>query len=342
MIRRGLALALLLAACTGQPSIAPTPSTTLPPASAPPTAAPPTAIAGRSASPSPPTEPIVLPSFADLSAPSGTVVWALVAGKRLFRSTDRGDSWTERALPAPLTNTDIAFISESEGWIGLAGAPGTQCQEQAIQFAHTTDGAGTWQAVRPIGIAPAQCKEDLVFTDAQHGFLSAWDPNGPPVIYRTRDGATWAASKPLPDPPGFTTTSAGFALRAGAVKAFGQALLVEAIGQAVGGQRRFVFISGDGGESWTFVTEAPDADVPVVFATGSRWFQLSAGAMPKETTDSGATWHAFATDYTQAAPIAPVIVFGDEQTGYATVRGGIKRTTDGGTRWVPIRTPGTS
>lgn len=338
MIRRGLALALLLAACAGAPASAPTPSTTLPPASAPPTVA-----AGRTATPAPTIEPISLPSFADLSAPSGTVVWALVAAKRLFRSTDHGDSWIERTLPAPVTNPAIAFVSDSEGWMVLAGPPGTQCQQQAIGFAHTTDGAATWQAVMPTGIAPAQCKENLVFPDAQHGFLSAWDPNSAPVIYRTGDGAkTWAASKPLPDPPGFTTTSAGFTLRAGAVNAFGQALLVEAVGQTIGGQRRSVFISGDGGASWTFVSDAPDPDSSVVFATGARWFQLPAGAIPKETTDSGASWHAFATDYTQAAPVAPVVVFGDEQTGYATVRGAIKRTIDGGAHWTTIRTPGTS
>jgi photosystem II stability/assembly factor-like uncharacterized protein len=342
VIRRGLALAVLLAGCAGQPAIAPTPSTTLPPASAPPTAAPPTAIAGRTASPAPTTEPIPLPTFAELSAPSATVVWALVAARRLFRSTDRGDSWTERALPASLTNPEIAFISDSEGWMGLAGPPGTQCQQQSIQFAHTADGAATWQAVTSTGIAAAQCKENLVFPDAQHGFLSAWDPNDPPVIYRTGDGGkTWAASRPLPDPPGFTSTNAGFTLRAGAVRAFGQALLVEAVGQTTDGQRRYVFISGDGGASWRFVFDVPDPDVQVVFVTGSRWFQLSAGAVPKETTDSGSSWHAFTTDYTQAAPIAPVVVFGDEQTGYATVRGSIKRSTDGGAHWTPIHTPGT-
>jgi len=61
----------------------------------------------------------------------------------------------------------------------------------------------------------------------------------------------------------------------------------------------------------------------------------------KETTDGGTTWHAFTTDYSQAAPIAPDIVFGDPLVGYATVRGAIQRTVDGGAHWTTIKTPGT-
>jgi len=50
----------------------------------------------------------------------------------------------------------------------------------------------------------------------------------------------------------------------------------------------------------------------------------------------------YTTDYSQAAPIAPQIVFGDAMVGYATVRGEIQRTTDGGAHWTKIKTPGTA
>ena len=33
--------------------------------------------------------------------------------------------------------------------------------------------------------------------------------------------------------------------------------------------------------------------------------------------------------------------FGDATTGYATVRGSLQRTTDGGAHWTAIKTPGT-
>ena len=339
MIRQAIAFVVLAVAACGSPAASPSPSRSLA-AIASPTVD--RATPTRTASPTPTSTPIPLPSFAELSAPSGTTVWAMVAGSRLFRSTDRGATWMERPTPPALVNPEIAFTGDLEGWMTLAGAAATQCQQQTIALWHTADAGATWQPIAPTGIALAQCKEALSFPDPQHGFLSAWDPNSPPVVYRTTDGGrTWTPSAPLPDPAGFTTTNAGFTLRAGAVKAFGQALLVEAVGQTSDGQRRYVFISGDAGATWKHVADAPDPDSTVVFVSGSRWFQLSGGAVPKETTDSGASWHAFTTDYRQAAPIAPAIVFGDEQAGYATVRGAIQRSTDGGAHWTPIKTPGT-
>lgn len=339
-------LAVLLAACSGPSAASPSPTATATVARATATFAP-----TPSTTPPPGVTPVALPSFAQLSAPSGQVLWVLVAGTRLFRGTDRdhvggrvavGDSWYEVPLPTPIANPEIAFIGPTEGWLSVAGVAAARCQQQSVSLFHTADAGATWQALSPTGIAAAQCKEALAFSDTQHGFLSAWDPNSPPVIYRTADGGrTWSASRPLPDPPGFTTSAAGFALRAGTVKAFGTALLVDAVGQATSGQRRYAFASADGGASWTYRADVPDGDSPLTFVTASRWLQIGPPGGSKETTDDGASWHAFTTDYRQAAAIAPVVVFGDAQVGYATVRGGIQRTIDGGAHWTGIRTPGT-
>src|SRR4029077_14227466 len=87
--------------------------------------------------------PIALPSFGQLSAPSGTVVWALVAGAHLFRSTDRGSTWEERTLPTPLINGDVAFMDEKTGLLLSAGSPATQCQTQLAVIWRTTDGAAS-------------------------------------------------------------------------------------------------------------------------------------------------------------------------------------------------------
>src|SRR5438309_7356685 len=103
----------------------------------------------------------------------------------------------------------------------------------------------------------------------------------------------------------------------------------------------YIYRSIDGAASWSFVTTAPPSDGFVIFVTVTRWITISAPGDSKETTDGGITWHAFATDYSQGAPIAPDIVFGDAQGGYATVRGAIQRTTDGGAHWTTIKTPGT-
>src|SRR6266850_412955 len=118
-MRALLLLVLVLTACTTQPNAASSPALSpIASATATPTQTP---TSSRTASPS----PIVLPSFAQLSAPSGTVVWTLVGGTRLFRSANRGDAWEERA-PPPFTNPQsLAFVSDREGFLLIAGDPGT-------------------------------------------------------------------------------------------------------------------------------------------------------------------------------------------------------------------------
>src|SRR2546425_10254976 len=110
-MRAILVLVLFLAAYSNQPSAAtpPTPSPT------------PTQTATSSPSPSPSPLPITLPTLAQLSAPSGIVVWVLVAGTRLFRSSDRGDTWVERSFPS-LANAEIAFADDTNGLLLSTGS----------------------------------------------------------------------------------------------------------------------------------------------------------------------------------------------------------------------------
>src|SRR5438034_10096587 len=111
-------LALFLAACSKQPNAATSPTPT--PSATSTTAAPsPTPTASSSPTPT----PISLPSIAQLSSPSGTVVWALVGGTRLFRSSDRGDTWAERSLPTGLANIAVAFVDDRNGLLLAPGAP---------------------------------------------------------------------------------------------------------------------------------------------------------------------------------------------------------------------------
>lgn len=336
-----IALTVLFISCSAAPAAAPSATATVSPtvAAASPSPSPsvtPTSTAVSTPSPT----PILLPSFAQLSAPPGSVVWAIVAGTRLFRSTDRGDTWQERSLPSRPAN--LAFIDDHEGWMDPAGSPATQCNGQKVAIWHTADAGATWEQLGATGIADGQCKGALAFTDVTHGFLGAYSTSDPPAIYRTADGGrTWTSSAPLADPPGFTTRPGGFALAAGAVRGFGGTLLVEASGNAGNETRHYAFRSGDGGATWTYASTAPNAMDQISFVTATRWLQIGSPGDSKETTDAGATWHAFTTDYQQAAPIAPSIVFGDAQVGYATVRAAIQRTIDGGAHWTSIRTPGT-
>jgi photosystem II stability/assembly factor-like uncharacterized protein len=148
------------------------------------------------------------------------------------------------------------------------------------------------------------------------------------------------ASKPLPDPPGFTfTTPGGVVILPGRPRAFGSVVLIDA--QPYGEQTRYVFRSTDGGATFAYASTAPTVEGTVAYVSATRWLQIGTPSSSNETTDGGATWHTFPTDYSQAAPIAPEIVFGDPLDGYATVRGAIQRTIDGGAHWTALKTPGT-
>lgn len=285
------------------------------------------------------------------TAPPTAVLWALVADSRLLRSLDRGTTWEERPLPRSPDdprqpaggNPVVSFVDDRDGWLLTRGSPATQCMSQAFAVWHTADAGATWERRYDSGVRSARCKEGLTFADGSRGWIATGHANGPPVVLRTADGGrTWTESRPLPDPPGFVGSGAGFVLAPGSVRVLAAALLVDAVGPSSGLIRRHVFRSTDGGASWTYAAGAPAADTPVAFVTATRWLQLAAPGQSMETADGGASWHASDARYAQAAPIAPVATFADADVGYATVRGGIQRTTDGGLHWSRIETPGTS
>jgi hypothetical protein len=347
-----LLFVVVLAAC-GTPAAAPSASASVAAASPTPTSTPtavtttvaPTATVAVTASPT----LIPLPNTAQVDAPTGTVVWTLVADSRLFRSTDRGDTWQERPAPSQLPVV-VSFIDDHEGWAlvpqGTNGVPppaGGACTAPSVTLQHTLDAGTNWQQLAPTGLGAGPCKATIRFADAQHGFIAAFDPNGSPLVYRTVDGGrTWVASQRLPDPPGFTTkTGGGTTLSVGRIGSFGTALLVTAFPTNPATGTSYVYRSTDGGATWAYASKAPNQTQDVAYVTATRWLQISSPGDSKETTDGGASWHAYTTTYSQAAPTSPSIVFGDAQTGYATVRGAIQRTTNGGGAWSSIRTPGT-
>jgi len=316
--------------------------------SASPTATPPSSqVAGVLSQPY-----IALPTDAQLSAPSTDVIWVLMQDEYLFRSIDQGAHWEQRpTLPlfhGGVQTLEMSFVNDQEGWMTVGGptpaTPATAaCAGYRINLWHTTDAGTTWQLLPATGIALSRCKDGLSFVDSNRGFLDAWDQQSAPIIYRTLDGGeTWTASSALPDPPSFKTHT-NSTIQPGVVRGYGSMLLVPATGQAFSGNEfQDVYRSTDGGATWAFVT-APSAYGQIALVTASRWIQLLAPSSARETTNAGASWHQYPTDYTQAAPIAPQVVFADSMVGYATVRGSIARTLDGGLHWswTAVKSPGT-
>ena len=286
---------------------------------------------------------IPLPTSGFVAAASGGGVWMVVADAHLFLSLNRGETWTERTrplVPGP-QNGAPAFISAGEGWWLAPGQPGTQCTFQSVTLWKTDDGAATWRKLDATGIDDVRCKDAVAFSRPGVGYMTAHDTARPPVIYRTADGGkSWAISTPLPDPPGFTTSGGGTTLRVGNIADFGSVLFADAFGSVEGVTKHFAYRSVDGGATWSYSSTALQ-DSNVVFITPTRWIQITPPSDSRETTDAGKTWHFFPSDYQQAAPVAPQIACGVATTGYATVRGALQRTLDGGAHWSPLRTPGT-
>jgi photosystem II stability/assembly factor-like uncharacterized protein len=338
---RSLALLLIVLAACAPVASSPSPSAT-PTASATSSASPAASTPlSATASPAASRTPIPLPTGAQVAAAGNGVVWMYLNGDHLFRSTDRGDTWTERTLPTTDGSGRIAFVSDRDGWFLSAAPAAAQCASQPITVWRTRDGAATWERLAPSGIDVARCKGVPSFVDTQRGYIPAYDESTAPKVYRTADGGTtWTLSNALPDPPGFTTRPGGFTLRPDVVADFGDVVLTDALALN-DGSRVHAFRSTDRGATWTYVSTAPEPGISVVFITATRWLQIAAPSASRETTDGGRSWHAYASDYQQAAPVAPQIAFGDANTGYATVRGGLMRTTDGGAHWSALKTPGT-
>jgi photosystem II stability/assembly factor-like uncharacterized protein len=265
-------------------------------------------------------------------------VWALVAGTRLFSSSDRGDTWAERSVPGGLFNIEVSFADDTNGLLLSTASAAPDCQSQAFSIWRTADGAATWQKTTATGITDELCKRGLASPDVTRAYVTGSKPGSNPVIYRSADGgASWTASAPLPTPPNIASQGATSITITGRPRAFGSVVLVDGGGAQ---QTKDVFRSTDGGGTFAYASTAPSF-YPVAYVTATRWVQVAPPNSSTETTDGGASWHAYTTDYSQAAPIAPDVVFGDAMVGYATVRGSIQRTTDGGAHWTALKTPGT-
>jgi photosystem II stability/assembly factor-like uncharacterized protein len=266
-----------------------------------------------------------MPTTVDLEVPSGTVVWALVGSVALFRSMDQGLTWEQRPLPRnPIPPSDMAFADDRMGWLVTNGQGG------ACVLDHTADGGATWERIAASGLTVGRCAPS--FVDADRGFISVSAEHQAPIIYSTADGgATWAGSAALTGPSG--CAYAGYSLMPGKVRAFGRTLLVSA-GQCV-------FRSTDGGVTWAYLATLPGNGAPAL-VTATRWILVSVPGQSRETLDAGSSWRPYPSDYSQAAGVAPFVIFGDSQVGYATVRGGLQRTLDGGQHWSHLSTPGTS
>jgi photosystem II stability/assembly factor-like uncharacterized protein len=285
----------------------------------------------------------VLPTYAEISAPSSSVIWLLVAGDHLFHSSDGGGSWAERTLPQGHSlGATLSFINDSEGWFLKGYPPATSCQQQGHELWRTLDGARSWSLLTPDPLSGplfGQCKRSVTFGDSVRGVLLTSDPYTSPTVHRTSDGGQSWASARLTSPPGHTNNGGGNAIEPWQLRWLGSTLLLDAVTRANDQIVHYVFRSTDSGATWLVLATITDVNGALAFVTATRWLQIALPASSRETTDAGKTWHRFVSDYSQAAGVAPQVMFADSSVGYATVRGSLTRTSDGGAHWELLKTP---
>ena len=290
------------------------------------------ASGARAVAPTINPSPIVWATNVQLVAPSTNVVWALVSYDHLYRSTDQGNHWEQRPMPAGQV---VSFVDDHEGWL-LDSERSSQCDQRPAQIWHTTDAGQMWQQLDARGIAPSQCKTGMWFFDLKHGFVGAWDASHAATIYRTADGgSTWAATTLVPNPPNFQSQQGGVGYEVAWIKQFGSNLYLAAYGTP------YLYRSSDGGASWQWFTK--EQSNSLVMVTETRWLDLSMPGQSMESVDGGRAFGPYASDFTADEPKSTRFVFADALVGYASAASAlIQRTLDGGRHWSHIATPGAS
>ena len=263
-----------------------------------------------------------------LSAPSPSVVWALVNNQLLFRSAGQGDSWRRVLSPPGLEANRYSGISFVDDTVGYVLEPADDCTKSDSQLFRTQDAGATWNLV---ALPPVLCVGYMTFADVSHGFVSGVGPGYRAVVSRTSDGGrTWLQST-IPDPPGWVSSSRA-SLGILPIKAFGSIVLAAGAFNATTYHLR----SSDSGATWTYLPTAPNTSMGYLnFLTPTHWLEFNSA---EETTDGGQSWHRFDTDYASVVGLGAAAVFPTPDVGYCANFGRIHATVDGGAHWTVLQT----
>jgi photosystem II stability/assembly factor-like uncharacterized protein len=196
----------------------------------------------------------------------------LLAGNRIFASTDGGATWRESANFPPATFGgaepelySVRFTSKKRGWIvGSVSRRDTVVDSLVLK---TTDGGTSWQRLR------VPTKSELINLDFS-GDKRGWIVGNSGVVLHTRDaGETWALQR-----SGTTSTLYSVDFRG------------DRQGWAVG-ERGTILKTRDGGETWRVVSSAARGTLlGVRFANDEDGWVVGRGGVILRTADEGDTW----------------------------------------------------
>lgn len=178
----------------------------------------------------------------------------------------------------------------------------------------STDGGLTWQNL----YINAEYITDIVFTDAQHGWVCAQASMvaNPGKLHKTSDGgSTWELVQQTAD---YLCMD-----------------WIDASNGYVGGWDGFLEKTTDGGTTWTVLT-LPSAHTvaSIDFVDAAHGFVSTTQHDFYRTSDGGQTWESFSHPYIES------VFFRDQTNGFCTTYyGKIGKTTDGGQTFTYYQSP---
>jgi photosystem II stability/assembly factor-like uncharacterized protein len=259
------------------------------------------------------------------------------------RTTNGGRTWQSATVPA----VHLSLLGARQGF-ALTGI-----QPRPRLYA-THDGGASWKLV-----ATAPFTGRFVFLNPRDGWAVS-DPSrmtgpsynlpvGGGVLYRTTDGGRQWQRVQLPAASGF----AGESMTVGIPRFFGSrdgVVPVRFRDRLTGSQHVVVYVTNNGGDSWSGRPAPSDADlrrytwgfpeaVPFSAANATDWV-LFVGPRLYATADAGRSWSTVHPAYAPNAPRVWDVDFASRTSGWAIFAAGqgsvLVRTRNGGKDWSPL------
>lgn len=296
-------------------------------------------------------EPMVYaaPSIQALAVAKGRAVYAGSFGRGVFRSDDRGSSWS--AMNTGLTDPFV---------LALAVAPDSTIYAGTLRGGvfRSRDGGRSWQTLNG-GLKRLEVKALLIHggvvyagtgdgvyrlaegEDRWKVVTQGLDDTLVHSIVRAADGTLFAGTsgkgvhRYKPNTPGWIRLSQGLKDHEGMVENFIRVLAVDYeqalyAGTFDGG----VFLSSDGGQTWRPISRAlPNDSIRGIVASEKGLF-VATGRGIYASVDQGRKWTPLNTGLTELS--VQVMIVSTDGSLYAGTSAGAFRSDDGGKNWIGI------